>query len=741
MSGQSMVVLGAQEMLGAAMSWTEMVWEQVAVLPQSSVAVQVRLMANLILPPMAQLPGRFSSEWLRLTPPHRSLATGSGKTGMSGQSMVVLGAQEMLGAAVSRTEMVWEQVAVLPQSSVAVQVRLMANLILPPMAQLPGRFSSEWDRLTPPQRSLATGSGKTGMSGQSMVVLGAQEMLGAAMSCTEMVWEHVAVLPQSSVAVQVRLMAYLILPPMAQLPGRFSSEWVRLTPPQRSLASGSGKLGMFGQSMVVLGAQEMLGAAMSWTEMVWEQVAVLPQSSVAVQVRLMANLILPPMAQLPGRFSSEWLRLTPPHRSLATGSGKTGMSGQSMVVLGAQEMLGAAVSRTEMVWEQVAVLPQSSVAVQVRLMAYLILPPMAQLPGRFSSEWVRLAPPHRSLATGSGKLGKSGQSMVVLGAQEMLGAAVSRTEMVWEQVAVLPQSSVAVQVRLMANLILPPMAQLPGRFSSEWDRLTPPQRSLATGSGKTGMSGQSMVVLGAQEMLGAAMSCTEMVWEHVAVLPQSSVSVEVRLVAYLILPPMAQLPGRFSSEWVRLTPPQRSLASGSGKLGMFGQSIVLSGAQEMLGAAMSRTEMVWEQVAVLPQSSVAVQVRLMANLILPPMAQLPGRFSSEWLRLTPPHRSLATGSGKTGMSGQSMVVLGAQEMLGAAVSRTEMVWEQVAVLPQSSVAVQVRLMAYLILPPMAQLPGRFSSEWVRLTPPQRSLASGSGKLGMFGQSMVEIGRA
>src|SRR6185436_3777275 len=111
--------------------------------------------------------------------------------------------------------------------------------------------------------------------------------------------------------------------------------------------------------------------------------------------------------------------------SLATGSGKTGKSGQSMVVLGAQEMLGAAMSFTEMVWVQVAVLPQSSVAVQVRLMAYLILPPMAQLPGRFSSESLRLTPPHRLLAAGSGKTGKSGQSMVVLGAQEMLGAAMS----------------------------------------------------------------------------------------------------------------------------------------------------------------------------------------------------------------------------------------------------------------------------------------------------------------------------
>src|SRR6185503_3199642 len=117
-------------------------------------------------------------------------------------------------------------------------------------------------------------------------------------------------------------------------------------------------------------------------------------------------------------------------------------------------------------------------------------------------------------------------------------------------------------------------------------------------------------------------------WEHVAVLPQSSVAVQVRLMAYLILPPMAQLPGRFSSEWVRLSPTQRSLASGSGKWGMFWQTIVMSGAQKRLGAAMPRTEMVWEQVAVLPQSSVAVQVRLMAYLILPPMAQLPGRFSS-----------------------------------------------------------------------------------------------------------------
>src|SRR6185503_19281685 len=326
-----------------------------------------------------------------------------------------------------------------------------------------------------------------------------------------------------------------------------------------------------------------------------------------------------------------------------------------------------------------------------------------------------------------------------LGTPTSVGGVLSSTLIVWLAVLVFPQESLAVQVRVIEYSFV----QVPSVRTSWNVRVgLPSQASFTPGVTKSSFPEHSMDLgAGRLEMTGAFVSWTEMVWEQVAVLPQSSVAVQVRLTAYLILPPEPQLPGRFSSEWVRLTPPQRSLASGSGKLGMFGQSIVLSGAQEMLGAAMSRTEMVWEQVAVLPQSSVAVQVRLMANLILPPMAQLPGRFSSEWLRLTPPHRSLATGSGKTGMSGQSMVVLGAQEMLGAAVSRTEMVWEQVAVLPQSSVAVQVRLMAYLILPPMAQLPGRFSSEWVRLAPPHRSLATGSGKLGKSGQSMVEIGRA
>ena len=53
-----------------------------------------------------------------------------------------------------------------------------------------------------------------------------------------------------------------------------------------------------------------------------------------------------------------------------------------------------------------------------------------------------------SLAVALPKLTTAGQSMVVLAGQVMDGAVISRTVMVALQVAVLPQSSVALQVRV-----------------------------------------------------------------------------------------------------------------------------------------------------------------------------------------------------------------------------------------------------------------------------------------------------
>src|SRR5437773_1878472 len=101
-----------------------------------------------------------------------------------------------------------------------------------------------------------------------------------------MVWLHVAVFPHSSVAVQVRVTEYLILPRVAHVPGLVTSTWLRVTAPQASLVVGSGKTGTAGHSIVAGPAQVTVGAAVSCTVIVWLQVAVFPHSSAAVQVRV-----------------------------------------------------------------------------------------------------------------------------------------------------------------------------------------------------------------------------------------------------------------------------------------------------------------------------------------------------------------------------------------------------------------------------------------------------------------------
>ena len=56
-----------------------------------------------------------------------------------------------------------------------------------------------------------------------------------------------------------------------------------------------------------------------------------------------------------------------------------------------------------------------------------------------------------------------------------------------------------------------------------------------------------------------------------------------------------------------------------------------------------------------------------------------------------PHASEAVGTGQDGTAGQSMVALPAQMIAGAVISLTVIVALQVAMLPQSSVALQVRV--------------------------------------------------
>src|SRR5258706_6084173 len=108
--------------------------------------------------------------------------------------------------------------------------------------------------------------------------------------------------------------------------------------------------------------QVIVGAVLSVTEIVLLQVEELPQSSVAVQVRVTENSC----GQLPGVVIVENVGMTlGSHKSEAVAEPKLGLLGHSTVEAGlGQVIVGAVLSVTEIVLLQVEELPQSSVAVQ-----------------------------------------------------------------------------------------------------------------------------------------------------------------------------------------------------------------------------------------------------------------------------------------------------------------------------------------------------------------------------------------
>ena len=132
----------------------------------------------------------------------RSVAVAGGNTGVSGQLIgdTTVG-HVMIGGILSMTTTVWLQVAEFPQSSVAVQVLVVLYVF----GQGPATVTSANVRATiGSQRSDTIGSGNTGVAGQLIGdVAGGQTILGGVTSCTTIVRLHVAVLPQSSVAVHV----------------------------------------------------------------------------------------------------------------------------------------------------------------------------------------------------------------------------------------------------------------------------------------------------------------------------------------------------------------------------------------------------------------------------------------------------------------------------------------------------------------------------------------------------------
>ena len=112
------------------------------------------------------------------------------------------------------------------------------------------------------QASVAVGGVNTGVAGQLIgVVCATQVIVGGVISCTTIVRLHVAVLPQSSVAVQVLATLYVL----GQVPGVVTSANVMVTlGSHASVAVGGINTGVAGQLIgVVCATQVIVGGVIS----------------------------------------------------------------------------------------------------------------------------------------------------------------------------------------------------------------------------------------------------------------------------------------------------------------------------------------------------------------------------------------------------------------------------------------------------------------------------------------------
>jgi hypothetical protein len=235
-------VCETQIIVGGVTSCTTIVPLQVAVFPQSSVAVHVLVTLKF----EGQVPDVVTSVKVKATlGSHASVAVGGVNTGVAGQLMgEVCATQVIVGGVTSCTTIVPLQVAVFPQSSVAVHVLVTLKLA----RQVPGVVTSVKVKATlGSHASVAVGGVNTGVAGQAIGdVCETQVIVGGVTSCTTMVPLQVAVLPQSSVAVQVLVTLKLA----GQVPGVVTSVKVTATlGSHASVAVGGVNTGVAGQLM------------------------------------------------------------------------------------------------------------------------------------------------------------------------------------------------------------------------------------------------------------------------------------------------------------------------------------------------------------------------------------------------------------------------------------------------------------------------------------------------------------
>lgn len=192
-----------------------------------------------------------------------------------------------------------------------------------------------------------------------------------------------------------------------------------------------------------------------------------------------------------------------------------------------------------------------------------------------------------------------------------------------------------------------------------------PQLSVAVGVVQEGIPEHSMVEgPGKPEMTGGMVSSTLIVCEAIAVFPQSSVAVHVRVILYS----PGHVPFVVTSAKVNTGTPQLSVAVGVAHEGVPEHSIVVTpGNPEITGGVVSSTLIVCVAVAVFPQPSSAVHVRVM----LYSLGHEPLVVTSANVKVGTPQLSVTVGVVHDGVPEHSIEVgPGNPEITGGVVSST-----------------------------------------------------------------------
>src|SRR5215475_12765236 len=142
-----------------------------------------------------------------------------------------------------------------------------------------------------------------------------------------------------------------------------------------------------------------------------------------------------------------------PLLSVAVGTSKVHEAPSSIVLLVLLQVItGAVVSTTVTFWLQEALLPQASVACHVRVASKVLPQWLAVLVTVLTT--VITALPLLSVAVGASNVQAAPSSTVLLVLLQVItGAVVSTTVTFWLQEALLPQASVACQVRVASNVL------------------------------------------------------------------------------------------------------------------------------------------------------------------------------------------------------------------------------------------------------------------------------------------------